>query len=310
MSTEEDAASAMRTGTGPKEEWHTSADPEVVDVADWAAPPLGSAKGWLRAPSGCLATLSAGPAGGDSIVLVPGVTGSKEDFSLMMPLLARAGHRVLSYDLAGQYESADAGPEQLVPARARYDYALFVDDLICVLESRDAPSHVLGYSFAGIVAQLALVRRPDLFSSLALLSCPPEPGAAFRGVPLLGALGSHASGRLQAALVIMAIRRNIKHVPPSRLRFVRHRFTRTRRKAVRDVFDLMKHTPDLRSAVRRARVQKLVAVGEHDVWPLALHRRFAAEIDARLSVYPGGHSPCETSPVELTRDLLRLIEQR
>lgn len=156
----------------------------------------------------------------------------------MMPLLAQAGYRVLSYDLAGQYESADAGPERLVPARVRFDYALFVDDR------------------------------------------PPEPGQAFRGVPVLGALGSHVSGRLQAALVLMAISRNIKHVPPSRLRFVRHRFTRTRRKAVYDVFDLMKHSPDLRSAVRRARVSKLVAAGEHDVWPLAICSASSSSGDA------------------------------
>ena len=307
MSDEEDAAPGKRPDAQPREELHTAAGPDVVDVADWSAPPLGSVKGRLDVPSGRLASISAGQPGGDSIVLVPGVTGSKEDFSLMMPRLSQAGYRVLSFDLAGQYESADAGPERLVPPRAHYDYALFVDDLICILEARDSPSHVLGYSFAGIVAQLTLVQRPDLFSSLTLLSSPPQLGKAFRGVPLLGALSAHLNGRLQAALVIMAIRCNIKRVPPSRLRFVRHRFAQTRGRSVRDVFELMQRSPDLRDAVRRAPVPKLVAVGEHDVWPLALHRRFAAEIDARLSVYPGGHSPCETSPDELTRDLLRLI---
>lgn len=63
----------MRPGTGPKEEWHTTAGPDVVDVADWAAPPLGSAKGRRQASNGRLSTLSAGPAAGDSIALVPGV---------------------------------------------------------------------------------------------------------------------------------------------------------------------------------------------------------------------------------------------
>src|SRR3546814_17370959 len=97
------------------------------------------------------------------VVLVPGVTGSKEDFTLMLPLLAQAGYRVESYDLAGQYESYRAGPERLVPARAHYDYDLFVDDLVAVLEEGTPPAHVLGYSFAGLVGQVAPTGSPRRF---------------------------------------------------------------------------------------------------------------------------------------------------
>lgn len=307
-----DHRSAQPTpGNGPlREEWRTDAGPRLIDVADWTVPPRGSIRSHFRAPSGRLASLALGHETSASIVLVPGVTGSKEDFSLMMPRLADAGYRVFSYDLAGQYESFAAGPENLTPPRARYDYDLFVDDLIAVLESRGGPSHVLGYSFAGIVTQLALARRPDLFASLTLMSCPPQPGQSFRGIPVLGRLSGVASGRVGSALVIWSIRRNITHVPPSRLRFVRHRFTLTRRRSVTDVFTLMKRSPDLRAALKSAPLPKLVAVGEHDVWPLALHRRFAAQIGARLSVYPGGHSPCETSPNEMSDDLLNLIRGR
>lgn len=296
---------------GPlREEWRTTAGPGLIDVADWTVPPPGCLRSHFHAPSGPLASLSAGAETGASIVLVPGVTGSKEDFSLMMPRLADAGFRVFSYDLAGQYESFAAGPESLTPPRDHYDYDLFVDDLVAVLESRGGPSHVLGYSFAGIVTQLALSRRPDLFASLTLMSCPPEPGRSFRSVPFLGRLSGIAGGRITSALVIWSIRRNITHVPPSRLRFVRHRFTLTRRRSVTDVFTLMTRSPDLRATLKSAQLPKLVAVGEHDVWPLALHRRFAAEIGARLSVYPGGHSPCETSPNEMSDDLLTLIRGR
>jgi pimeloyl-ACP methyl ester carboxylesterase len=299
-----------RGGGMPTEEWRTGAGPDIVDVPDWSTSPPGAVRSEFPAPSGPLASLSIGQSEDESIVLVPGVTGSKEDFSLMMPLLAAAGFRVFSYDLAGQYESLEAGPENLEPPQARYDYDLFVNDLIAILESMGTPSHVLGYSFAGIVAQMALSRRPELFSSLTLMSCPPEPGQSFRGLPFLGRLGGMLSGRLGSAVMIWAIRRNLNHVPPSRLRFVRYRFSLTRRKSVTDVFDLMKHAPDLRATLRSVPLPKLVAVGEHDVWPLVLHRRFAAEIGARLSVYPGGHGPCETSPAELSEDLLNLIRDR
>ncbi len=54
------------------------------------------------------------------MLLAPGVSGSKEDFVLVAPVLAAAGYYVQSYDLAGQYESAAAGPSD----GTRYDYAL------------------------------------------------------------------------------------------------------------------------------------------------------------------------------------------
>lgn len=224
----------------------------------------------------------------------------------MMPVLAAAGYFVLSYDLAGQYESAAAGPENLVPPRRHYGYELFVDDFLAVLESAGKPAHVVGYSFAAIVAQLAFSKRPDLFSTLTLLSCPPEPGQSFRGVSRIGRFSSWINGRIGAALLIWGIRRSFVRVPLGRQRFVNFRFRFTRRASVRDIYELMKNVPDLRELLADAALPKFVAVGEHDLWPLRLHRLFAQAIGARIAVYRGGHSPCETSPHEFSRDLLAL----
>jgi len=266
---------------------------------DWSLPPEGAVRGWVDAPSGRLATLSMGE--GPRVVLAPGVTGSKEDFSLMLPLLAAAGYSAQSYDMAGQYESAAAGP-----ARGHYDHRLFVDDLLSVLERGGGPVHVLGYSFAGTVAQLAFARRPELFASLTLLSTPPEPGQGFRGLKRLGRLTGLATGRIGAALMIWGVRQNVTKVPPGRLAFVRQRFALTRRSSVADIIVLMKHAPDVRAVLMAADIPKLVAVGEHDLWPLALHAANAEAIGARLAVYRTGHSPCETAPHQLVRDLLEL----
>ena len=119
-------------------------------------------------------------------MLVSGVAGSKEDFVLLFPLFAAAGYRVEAFDLAGHYGSVGAGPANLRPPREHYDYPLFVDDLIAVLEDGGTPAHVLGYSFAGLLAELALVERPDLFASLTLMSAPPATGQVFRGVKHIG----------------------------------------------------------------------------------------------------------------------------
>ena len=284
-----------------------AADDAIPDL-DWRVFPEGAEHSMFEAPSGMLARVALGAPSAPRIVLVPGATGSKEDFVLMMPLFAEAGYRVESFDLAGQYESWRAGPWNLRPPRQRYDERLFLDDFLAVLDDGTAPAHVLGYSFAGTLAELALLERPERFASLTLLSAPPEPGQSFRGVKRIGPISAFTSPRQGAGLMLWGIRNNLNRVPPRRLEFVRDRFALTRRESVDDIIALMMKTPDLRAGLAASTIPKLVAVGEHDLWPRELHERFAREIGAHLSVYPTGHSPCETAPHQLVRDMLRLFE--
>ena len=109
-------------------------DARLGDV-DWTAAPAGSVALRFPAPSGSLAAVSMGDPAGTPVILVPGAMGSKEDFALMLPILANAGYFAFSFDLAGQYESAAAGPEHLDPPRRRYDYDLFIEDLLAVLSA-------------------------------------------------------------------------------------------------------------------------------------------------------------------------------
>jgi pimeloyl-ACP methyl ester carboxylesterase len=287
-------------------------DPEQSDAAlpdiDWTRLPAGATRFWRQVPSGRLAALAAGLPGRPRIVLAPGVTGSKEDFHFLFPLFAAAGYRVESYDAAGQYESAEAGPERLHPPRRHYDYDLFVDDLLAIIEQGATPVHLLGHSFQGVVAQLVAVRRPDLVRSLTLLSSPPVAGDALRRLRQYGP----ASPSLPAAALAWIVRRgilaNAQHVLPRRQRFVTARFGLTRIDSHRDSMRLLRRVPDVRSSLRGTGIPILDAVGARDLWPVGLQRRYAAEIGADLRVYPGGHSPCETTPHELGRDMLALFE--
>ena len=273
-------------------------DAAIGDV-DWTVPPAGSRKSRFSAPSGELAVVSLGDPSLPRVVLVPGATGSKEDFALMLPLLAQAGYFVQSFDLAGQYESHAAG------ADSAYTYELFVGDLIAFLEA-GPPAHLLGYSFAGTVAQLAAVRRPDLILSLALLTTPPGTGNVFTTMKWLGPVAPIASPRRGAGLMIWGIVTNKNRVPPQRLEFVRSRFALTNRRSVDEIVGLMMRSPDLRREVRALPVPTLVVAGSHDLWPLAAHERFAEEIGAEFRAYATGHSPSETTPHQLTADLLDL----
>lgn len=273
-------------------------DAAIGDI-DWTVAPAGSQRSWFSAPSGGLAVISLGDAANQRVVLVPGATGSKEDFALMLPLLAAAGYFVQSFDLAGQYESHAAG------ANARYTYELFTGDLIAFLEA-GAPAHLLGYSFAGTIAQIVAVRRPDLVRSLALLTTPPGSGNVFASMKWLGPLAPIASPRRGAGLMIWGIVTNKNRVPARRLEFVRSRFALTSRRSVDEIVGLMMVAPDLRDRLRALPVPKLVVAGSHDLWPLTAHERYARDIDAEFRAYATGHSPSETTPHQLTADLLDL----
>ena len=282
-------------------------DAAIPDL-DWRVFPAGTVRDQFDAPSGKLARVGLGSGARGRVVLFPGVTGSKEDFTLMLPLLAEAGYRVEAYDLAGQYESRDAGPENLDPPRTRYDYPLFIEDLTAVLEN-GANAHVLGYSFAGLVSQLIVAERPELFATLTLLSTPPATGQVFRGVKRIGRFSSLAGPRSGASLLLWGIRNNLNRVPPQRIAFVRARFALTRRESVDDIVGLMMRMPDVADAVRAASVPTLVATGAHDLWPTEQYVAYARRIGAQVAVYETGHSPCETAPHQLVRDMLAMFAE-
>lgn len=278
---------------------------EALPPVDWAVAPPGTRAYRFEAPSGSLASWDLGDPDGDRVVLVPGATGSKEDFALLAPILAGQGYFVQSYDLPGQYESAQAGPA----GDDGWTYELFIDDMVAFLEA-GKPAHLLGFSFAGIVAQLVTTRRPDLVRSLTLLATPPLTGQVFRAVRTIGWLTrlpfytKHVGG----GVLIWNVRTNFSKVTPERLRFANARLAHTRRLSVDGIVGLMMKTPDLRAELRASRVPKLVVAGEHDLWRSKLHRRFATEIGATAAIYATGHSPCETTPHQLALDLVQLFK--
>jgi pimeloyl-ACP methyl ester carboxylesterase len=267
---------------------------------DWSGPDPRASTYRFEAPSGSLAAWSMGDPADPRVVLVPGATGSKEDFLLLAPPLVEAGYFVQSFDLAGQYESAAAGPSRLT---GRWDYPLYVADLLAFLEAGE-PAHVLGYSFAGTLAQLVLASHRELFRSLTLLTTPPLTGNVFRGIKVVGPFARFASAHVGAGLMIWGIRTNKNGVDERRLRFVRDRLAITRRESVDDIIGLMTDTPDVTTAVAASGIPLLVATGHHDLWPVRLHAEYADRIGAELAVYRTGHSPCETTPHQLALDMI------
>ncbi|NGO70037.1 alpha/beta fold hydrolase [Streptomyces boncukensis] len=133
-------------------------------------------------------------------LLLPGFTGSKEDFIGLLAPLADAGFRAVAVDPRGQYETGGPDSEQ---AYAQSELALDALALAGALTTAGepgaaatvpgSPPHLLGHSLGGLVARAAALRAPERFASLTLMSCGPAAVSASqqqRVTLLLSALGS------------------------------------------------------------------------------------------------------------------------
>jgi pimeloyl-ACP methyl ester carboxylesterase len=131
--------------------------------------PEGTRRATIETARGGFAALDAVPVAGPcelgTALLVPGYTGSKEDFIAILGQLAAAGRRVIAIDLRGQYQTA--GPDD----PAAYDAAELGADIMAVAEATQA-SHLLGHSFGGLVARAAVLGGYTP-ASLTLLSSGP-----------------------------------------------------------------------------------------------------------------------------------------
>src|SRR5262249_33741378 len=118
----------------------------------------------LEVPGGPIAALRAGDPDAPAALLVPGFTGSKEDFASILEPLAAAGFCVVAIDLRGQHGSS---------SRNDYSVRALSADVRAAAAVLGTPVHLLGHSFGGFVARAAVIAEPARFASLVLMDCGP-----------------------------------------------------------------------------------------------------------------------------------------
>lgn len=133
------------------------------------APPPGTRAHRLRTPRGEFAVIEAGTAEKGTALLLPGFTGSKEDFIALHQPLADAGYRTIAVDGRGQYESP--GPRD---SESPYAQAELAKDVLAQAATvSKTPVHLVGHSLGGHIARAAVLLDPAPFASLTLMSSGP-----------------------------------------------------------------------------------------------------------------------------------------
>jgi pimeloyl-ACP methyl ester carboxylesterase len=103
-----------------------------------------------------------------TVLLLPGYTGSKEDFIALHEPLGARGYRTVAVDGRGQYETQ--GPED---DESPYAQSELAQDVLAQAAALKTTVHLLGHSLGGQIARAAVLSDAAPFRSLTLMSSGP-----------------------------------------------------------------------------------------------------------------------------------------
>ncbi|MFF8899870.1 alpha/beta fold hydrolase [Streptomyces lydicus] len=233
-------------------------------------------------------------------VLVPGFTGSKEDFIALLEPLAAAGFRAVAVDGRGQHESPGPREEQ---AYAQRELALDVlAQARAVREADGGPLHLLGHSLGGLVTRAAVLLDAAPFRSLTVLSSGPAAIDAAQQVRVRMLID--ALGRLDMESVWQAMREldppeaANAATPPEIGAFLHRRWLNTVPEQLIATGRQMLEEPDRVAELCRTGLPVHVVSGAVDyAWPVPSMDEMAVRLSARRTVIEGAeHSPNAERP--------------
>jgi pimeloyl-ACP methyl ester carboxylesterase len=266
----------------------------------------------VPAASGDLAALVGEPPEGtarrEPVLLVPGYTGSKEDFLPVLAPLARAGHPAVAIDLRGQFEST--GPDD----PAAYTLDALAKDITSLLATLGGEVHLVGHSFGGLVVRRAILSgaRPR---SLTLVGSGPAALGGRRAeiVGLMAVLLEEGGGGVEAiADASAALDREdprMAGVPAEVVDFLRDRWLGNAPTGLRVMGQELTTAVDEVDELAAVGLPTFVVHGEaDDAWLPDEQRRMAERLDARYAVVAGAlHSPACEAPATFVDVLLDFL---
>jgi len=291
--------------------------------------PDGVRRTTIRTARGAFAALEAVPGSGvcerDAALLVPGYTGSKEDFLAILDLLADDSRHVIAVDMRGQFETAEAGDP------ADYAPAALGADILAIMQATGA-RHLVGHSYGGLIGREAVLagtgaefasftlmssgpgaltgpRAEDLRALLATLGVgnggQPEGGRPEGGRPDRVALRAGIAGIWRAHLEPQAIAAG---VPGHIVAFLGRRMLGNDPDGLVLMAAHMLAAPDRTAELaRQDRLPMLVIYGENDnSWSPAAQENMARRLGARRLCIPAAvHSPAVEAPATTASALTR-----
>ncbi|MFF1406974.1 alpha/beta fold hydrolase [Streptomyces sp. NPDC058294] len=272
-------------------------------------PPPGARAYSLRTARGDFAVVDAPVAGGVEprgvALLLPGFTGSKEDFNpLHVPLAAR-GYRTVAVDGRGQFESDGPGTDE-----SAYAQEELARDVLAQAEAIGGPVHLLGHSLGGQIARAAVLLDHTPFLSLTLMaSGPAQISTAQQARVKLLRDALAVLGMPEVWQAIQGMEAPEETGTPSLDDGLDDRDDLRRRWLGTKPAQLLATGRQL--CTEPDRVAELAAVGlpfhvlsgsRDDTWPLPLLDDMAVRLGARRTVVEGAeHSPNTDRPLETAR---------
>uniref|UniRef100_A0AAU3I8W1 Alpha/beta hydrolase n=1 Tax=Streptomyces sp. NBC_01393 TaxID=2903851 RepID=A0AAU3I8W1_9ACTN len=272
-------------------------------------PPAGVRAYRLSTARGEFAVLDAAPEGQSkgTVLLLPGFTGSKEDFIALHAPLAAAGYRTVAVDGRGQFETE--GPRDDETAYAQSELA---QDVLAQAAAVGVPVHLVGHSLGGQIARAAVLADPSPFVSLTLMASGPAQisTAQQQRVKLLrDALAVMSMAEVWEAIQAME--------PPEEtdtggldaglddLSDLRRRWLGNSPAQLVATGRQLCEEPDRVAELAAVPLPKHVLSGERDdTWPVTLLDTMAVRLDAhRTVVEDAEHSPNADQPLETARAL-------